>query len=120
MMSSLDDEHAVHVRVELRRAALCGAIKVVAAWRVDLERHRERRAHHRTVDEHVLIETVEREAVAGPEPVVGRREFDLHDLPAAAADLGWLVLPGVLAELNHAVGSADALHAPRQLPLLIS
>ena len=60
-----------------------------------------------TVDEHALIQSVEREAVTGAETVVRRRELDLHDLAALHANLGRLVLPGVLAQLNHAIRCAD-------------
>src|SRR5688500_20235315 len=40
------------------------AVEVVAALPVDLERDRLRCAHHRPVDEHLLVEAVDGEAVA--------------------------------------------------------
>src|SRR5262249_42525953 len=120
MIPSLDDQHAVHVRVQFRRAALRRTVKVVAARVVDFEGDRKRRADHRTVDEHALIETVEREAVAGAEPVVSRRKLDLDDLTAFDADFGWLVLPRMLAELDGPVRCAEPLHALCELPLLIA
>src|ERR1035437_8214272 len=79
---SVDDQHAVHLRMQLRGAALRRAIELVAAGRIDLEGHGERGANHGAVDEHALIEPVEREAVSGAQTVVGGREFDPHDLAA--------------------------------------
>jgi hypothetical protein len=89
-MPSVDDQGAVHVRVEIRRAALRRAIEVVAAGLVDLERRRERRPDHRTVHEHLLIEAVDGEPVSGAEAVVGRRELDRDDLAGLDVDLGRL------------------------------
>src|SRR5262245_2441010 len=119
MMSSLDDQHAVHARVELRRAALRGAVEVVAAWVVDLERHRKRSADHCAVDEHVVIDAVDRKAVARAETVVRCRVVDRHDLAALHVDLRGLVFPRMLTEMDDTARPGDALHAPGELPLLV-
>src|SRR5438309_421824 len=61
----VDDQDTVHLWMQLGGAALRRAVEVVASGDVDLERHGQRRTDHRAVDEHALIEPVEREAVAG-------------------------------------------------------
>jgi len=108
-MSSLDDQHAVHVRMEFRRAALRGAIEVVAAGRVDFERHRERRADHRAVDKDALIEAIERELDAGTTAHLGAlltavRRALLADGYVMAlgltayGDADWTVVPAAVPE----------------------
>src|SRR5450830_745618 len=116
---SIHDQDAVHLRMELRRAALRGTVVLVPARLIDLERDRLRGADHRSVDENVLVVAVEREAVAGAETVVGRREIDPHDLTALDVDLRRLVLPGMLAQGDDAVRSAEPRHAPSGLALLV-
>src|SRR5829696_4521805 len=86
--TSVDNQHTVHLRVQLGGAALRGAIEVVAAGDVDSEGDRHRRADHHAVDEHALVEAVEREAVPGAEAVIGGREIDAHHFASLDADLG--------------------------------
>src|SRR5215510_8253769 len=105
--------------MQLRRAALRRAIKIVAAGDVDLEGDRLRRADHGAVDEDRLIEAIEREAVARAEAVVRRGVFDRDDLSGLDVDFRRLVLPRVLAQLDDARRRSDAFHAARNLPLLI-
>src|SRR5215212_8657929 len=119
-LRSLNYERAVHMRVEIGGTALRRAVERVAPGRIDTERHRLRRADGGSVDEDVLIETINGKPVAGAQPVVGRGEVQLHNLACLDANFRRLVLPRVLADVDDARGLANPLHASRDLAPLVA
>ena len=105
----LDNQCTVHDRMELFSRALGRAVVGEPASSVSAKLRGLGNSHHRAVQEDRFVITADGKTMTDAQPVVGRFEGDLHDLPFLYPNDRRIIFPRALDQIDAHVRCAELL-----------